>query len=148
MREMRSLLLALRPVALDEAGLVSAIEGICHAYTERLGVRVRADLEPADLPPGIEHAILRVTQEAVANAVRHSGAGLVTVRLGAADGHALLEVADDGRGFDVAGQEKKTAGLGLRAMHDRVAEHGGQLAVTSDPATGTTVRACFPLEGR
>jgi len=152
MREMRSLLLALRPAALDEAGLVSTIEGICHAYTERLGVRVRADLQPADLPPGIEHAILRVTQEAVANAVRHSGAGLVTVRLRGADGHAdgyaLLEVADDGRGFDVAAQEKKTAGLGLRAMRDRVAEHGGQLAITSDPAAGTTVRACFPLEGR
>jgi signal transduction histidine kinase len=148
MREMRSLLLALRPVALDEAGLVAAIEGICHAYTERLGVRVRADLQPVDLPSRIEHAILRVTQEAVANAVRHSGAGLVAVRLGEADGHALLEVADDGRGFDVAAQAAATAGLGLRTMHDRVAEHGGELAITSDPATGTTVRACFPLEGR
>jgi signal transduction histidine kinase len=148
MREMRSLLLALRPAALDEAGLASAIEGICHAYTERLGVLVRADLDPVDLPPGVEHAILRVTQEAVANAVRHSGAGLVTVRLRGGDGHALLEVSDDGRGFDVAVQAAAAAGLGLRTMSDRVAEHGGRLAITSDPATGTIVRACFPLEDR
>ncbi len=86
MREMQSLLLALRPVALEEADLARAIEGVCHAYAERLGVQVRAELDleaarPAVLPPAVEHAILRVTQEAVANAVRHAGTDLVTVRL-------------------------------------------------------------------
>ena len=81
MREMQFLLLALRPVALEEVGLASAIEGVCHAYTERLGVRVRADLEPVALSPALEHAVLRVTQEALANAVRHGEADLVTVRL-------------------------------------------------------------------
>jgi signal transduction histidine kinase len=149
MREMQSLLLALRPVALDEVGLASAIEGICHAYTQRMGVRVRAELEPVTLPPAIEHAVLRVTQEALANAVRHAGADLVTVRLrGDGDGHVLLEVADDGCGFAVAAREADAAGLGLRAMRDRVAEHGGLLAIDSSPGAGTRVRACFPAADR
>jgi signal transduction histidine kinase len=145
MREMQSLLLALRPVALDEVGLASAIEGICHAYTQRMGVRVRTELEPVTLPPAIEHAVLRVTQEALANAVRHSGADLVTVRLRGDDGgRVLLEVTDDGCGFAVGERETAAAGLGLRAMRDRVAEHGGLLAIDSAPGTGTRVRACIP----
>ena len=77
MREMRSLLLALRPAALEEADLVGAIEAVCHAYSERLGIPVRAEvgltgLGAAALPPAMEHAVLRVTQEAVANAARHA----------------------------------------------------------------------------
>lgn len=151
MREMQSLLLALRPVALAEVGLASAIEGICHAYTERMGVPVRAELDPVTLPPAIEHAVLRVTQEALANAVRHAGADLVIVRLqadGGADGSQVaLEVTDDGRGFDVTAREAGSAGLGLRAMRDRVAEHGGRLVIDSAPGAGTRVRACFPVRG-
>jgi signal transduction histidine kinase len=145
MREMQSLLLALRPVALDEVGLASAIEGICHAYTERLGILVTASVEALELGPTVEHAILRVTQEAVANAVRHSGATVITVRLrGAAPEVAELEVTDDGHGFDVAGRESGGGGLGLRAMRDRVAEHGGRIVIESSPDGGTRVRACFP----
>ena len=80
MREMRSLLLALRPAALEEADLSGAIEAVCHAYSERLGIPVRAEvgltgLGAAGLPPAMEHAVLRVTQEAVANAARHAGPG-------------------------------------------------------------------------
>jgi signal transduction histidine kinase len=60
----------------------------------------------------------------------------------------VLEVTDNGRGFDVAAREAGTAGLGLRAMRDRVAEHGGQLAIDSAPGAGTRVRACFPLADR
>ncbi|HMD93985.1 MAG TPA: ATP-binding protein [Trebonia sp.] len=148
MREMQFLLLALRPVALDEVGLASAIEGVCHAYTNRLGVQVRAELEPAALSPALEHAVLRVTQEALANAVRHGEADVITVRLHAEQDYVVLEVTDDGRGFDVAAREAGTAGLGLRAMRDRVAEHGGQLAIDSTPGAGTRVRARFPLAGR
>jgi len=152
MREMQALLLALRPVALDEAGLVRAIEGVCRAYAERLGVQVRAELDPEVPParvlsPGVEHAILRVTQEAVANAVRHSGTDLVAVRLLARQGHVVLEVADEGSGFDVPAQLAGSAGLGLRAMRDRAAEHGGALDIASSPGTGTVVRASFPLVG-
>jgi signal transduction histidine kinase len=148
MREMQSLLLALRPVALDELGLASAIEGICHAYTERAGVEVRAELELAELSPALEHAILRVTQEALANAVRHADADRITVRLRACEDLVVLEITDNGRGFDVAARQETAVGLGLGAMRDRVTEHGGRLSVDSAPGTGTRVRACFPLAAR
>jgi signal transduction histidine kinase len=145
MREMQSLLLALRPVALDELGLASAIEGICHAYAQRLGVRVQAELEPMALPPDLEHALLRVTQEALANAVRHADADRIAVRLSADDGHVRLEVTDNGAGFDVQAEQAGSVGLGLRAMRDRAAEQGGTLLILSAPGAGTTVHAAFPV---
>lgn len=147
MREMQSLLLALRPVALDEVGLASAIEGICDAYRERLGVGIQAELESLALPPALEHAILRVTQEAVANAVRHADASLITIRLRDHVGQdeIVLEVADNGRGFDAGRREAAAGGLGLRAMRDRIAEQGGRLHIDSAPGVGTLVRASFPI---
>jgi signal transduction histidine kinase len=150
LREMRSLLLALRPVALEEADLGRAIEGVCHAYSERLGIPVRSEFElagpgTAALPAAVEHAVLRVTQEAVANAARHADPAQVTVRLQADSGHVDLEVADDGRGFDVAARLAEAGGLGLQTMRDRVTELGGRLTIDSAPGAGTRVRACFPL---
>jgi signal transduction histidine kinase len=150
MREMRSLLLALRPAALEEADLVGAIEGVCHAYSERLGIPVRAEVGPAGpgtatLPPAVEHAVLRVTQEAVANAARHADPGQITVRLQVAAGQVELEVTDDGHGFDVADRRAHASGFGLRTMHDRVTELGGALVIDSAPGDGTRVRARFPL---
>jgi signal transduction histidine kinase len=150
MREMQSLLLALRPVALEEAGLASALEQVCGAYRARLGVEVRAELDPVDLPAALEHAILRVTQEALANAVRHAGARVIRVRLRGEPEQVTLEVADDGRGFD-PGPPLAWAdggGLGLRAMRDRAADQGGQLTIDSAPGAGTVVRACFPRTPR
>jgi signal transduction histidine kinase len=147
---MRSLLLALRPVALEEADLAGAIEGVCHAYSDRLGIAVLAEFEladagPAGLPPAVEHAVLRVTQEAVANAARHASPSHVTVRLHADRSHAWLEVTDDGRGFDLAAEPGDAGGLGLHTMRDRVTELDGRLTIDSTPGAGTRVRACFPL---
>ncbi|GGK82391.1 hypothetical protein Sme01_38190 [Sphaerisporangium melleum] len=71
MREMRALLLELRPVALEDAGLVPAIRKLCHAYQTRLGVAVRASLDEVPLSPAAEHAVLRLTQEALGNAIKH-----------------------------------------------------------------------------
>ncbi len=152
MREMRSLLLALRPVALAEDDLPGALAGVCRSYEERLGIPVSAELDlttvgPGGLPPAVEHALLRVTQEAVGNAARHAGPARITVRLEANGGRAVLEVADDGRGFDVTAPPRDGAGLGLglHTMRDRVTELGGRLTVESGPGAGTRVRASFPL---
>ena len=145
MREMQTLLLALRPVALDEVGLTTALEEICRAYRERLGVDVRAELECPVLPATLEHTIFRVTQEALANAVKHASAEVIRVRLRAGPEQAVLEVADNGCGFDPdRGPVADTGGLGLRAMRDRVTEQQGQLEIDSAPGTGTIVRATFP----
>ncbi len=145
-----SLLLALRPVALEEARLAGAIEGVCRAYSERLGIPVHAEFEPAGLgpaglSPAVEHAVLRVTQEAVANAARHADPGQVTVRLRADSRRVELEIADDGRGFDVPARSADAGGLGLHTMHDRVTELRGRLTIDSAPGAGTRVRACLPL---
>jgi signal transduction histidine kinase len=143
MREMQALLLEIRPVALDELGLAAALQELCAAYRERLGVEVTANLDSLVLPTVLEHAMLRVAQEAIANAVKHADATTVHLRLHAEDGMAVLEVADDGHGFEPA-HESATTGLGLRAMRQRAGEQGGTLHIEPGPGQGTTVRALFP----
>jgi signal transduction histidine kinase len=139
MREMQALLLELRPVALEDAGLVPALEELCRAYETRLGIRVEADLAEVRLDPPAEHAVLRVTQEALGNAVKHGDPRTIGVRLanGAAD--VTLEVSDDGRGFD-PDRVADRHGMGLDLMRERVAELGGVFEVTSSPGQGTSVR--------
>jgi signal transduction histidine kinase len=143
MREMQALLLELQPVALGEAGLAAALEGICRAYRERLGLDVQASVSAVVLPAQAEHAILRVAQEALANAVRHSGASAIRLRLDDSGGEEVtLEVSDNGSGFDPAAGGD--IGLGLGAMRDRAGELGGSLSIESG-AEGTVVRAVFPV---
>ena len=147
MREMQALLLELQPVALGEAGLAVALDGICRAHRDRLGMDVRADVLSVVLPAQVEHAILRVAQEALANAVRHSGAQVIRLRL-YLDGsdNVSVEVSDNGAGFDAARSVTEAGaggGLGLRAMRERVGELGGSLSISSDGG-GTAVRAVFP----
>ncbi len=141
-REMRALLLELRPTALEEKGLVAALTDLCEAYEVRVGVRVRPDLEPVALDPAAEQALFRIAQEGLSNAVRHSEAAEIGVRLRQRGGEAELTVADDGRGFDrdrAAGH-----GLGLKLMAERVRELGGSLAVESRPGRGTELHVLLP----
>jgi signal transduction histidine kinase len=144
MREMQALLLELRPVALGEAGLATALDGICRAHRERLGANVVTELEHLVLPTPVEHAILRIAQEALANAVKHAdgGAGVVRLRLRSDQEKVTLEVADDGAGFDP--RHPPGSGLGLRAMQERVDELGGDLEIDSAPGSSTVIRASFP----
>jgi signal transduction histidine kinase len=142
MHEMQALLLELRPVALEDAGLVPALEELCRAYRERLGVSVDADLDPVELAPPAEHAVLRVVQEALANAVRHAQPNRVRLRLQQQDGQVAVTVSDDGAGFDPARAERHGMGLGL--MRERVAELGGTFQLDSTPGRGTTVRILLP----
>jgi signal transduction histidine kinase len=143
MHEMQALLLELRPVALADAGLVPALEDLCHAYRERLGITVDAELEPVQLGPPAEHAILRVVQEALANAVKHAQPTRVRLRLGHQDGQVAVTITDDGGGFDVARAEQRH-GLGMGLMRERVAELGGTFQLHSTPGQGTSVRVLLP----
>jgi signal transduction histidine kinase len=104
-------------------------------------LEVTARVEPVELDAAGQHAILRVAQEAIANAARHADATAVRLELRAVAGGAVLEVSDDGRGFDVSPGSTPTGGVGLRLMRERVAELGGELVVDSRPGGGTTVRA-------
>jgi signal transduction histidine kinase len=140
LHEMQALLLELRPVALREAGLLPALAELCRAYRDRLGIAVEADLEPIELDPSVEPAVLRVVQEALANAVKHARPSRVVLRArDAGGGRVVVSVCDDGAGFDPA-RAAERHGMGLDLMRERAAELGGELQVESTPGKGTTIR--------
>ena len=140
LHEMQALLLELRPVALREAGLLPALDELCRTYRDRLGIAFEADLEPIRLDPAAEPAVLRVVQEAMANAVKHARPSRVVLRVrDGGEGQAVLSICDDGTGFDPA-RAAERHGMGLDLMRERVAELGGELRLESAPGQGTTVR--------
>jgi signal transduction histidine kinase len=141
LRDMQTLLAELRPASLDGAGLTAALLDICAAYQERLGVAVDASVDDVAVPADVEHALLRVTQEACANAVRHGGARRLAVSLTGLDGQVELVIRDGGSGFDPAAPR---AGSGLAHIRDRVAELGGTVDIDSAPGRGTTLTIRVP----
>jgi signal transduction histidine kinase len=144
-REMQALLLELRPVPGEDVGLTEALDSLCAAYRARLGVEVRADVATLDASPAVEHGVLRLAQEAMANAVRHGGPDTITLEVGQVDGTVHVRVHDDGAGFDAAELDGRPEhGLGLRSMRDRVDELGGRMRVDSTIGEGTTVTVDVP----
>jgi signal transduction histidine kinase len=141
--EMQALLLELRPVALRGAGLVPALRELSQAYRDRLGVTVDADLEPVELDPAAEPHVLRIVQEAFANAAKHARPARIALRLRAEDGRVVVTVTDDGTGFDPADAAGRH-GMGLELMRERVAELGGAFEIESAPGQGTSVRITVP----
>jgi signal transduction histidine kinase len=145
---LRTLVVELRPAALDEYGAAAAIESLAERTSARQGipVEVHADLawergeELARHTPELESTVYRLVQESLTNAVRHAGASRVQIRVTERDGFVEIAVADDGQGFDV---EAKSAGFGLMGMRERVKLAAGTLAIETS-ATGSTVRARLP----
>jgi signal transduction histidine kinase len=142
LRDVQALLVELRPASLDGAGLAPALQEICTAYHHRLGVTVDARLDDVTVPAPVEHALLRITQEACTNAVRHGNARRLTVSMTRQDGHVELAVRDDGTGFDPAAPH---AGSGLTHIRDRVTELGGTVHIDSAPGRGATLTARVPV---
>ena len=142
LRDMQALLIELRPASLDSAGLAPALQEICTTYQDRLGVTVDASLDDVIVPAPVEHALLRITQEACANAVRHGHARQLTVSLARHDGHIELAVRDTGTGFDPAAPH---AGSGLAHIRDRAAELGGTVHIDSAPGRGAALTVRVPV---
>ncbi len=143
--EVRRLVDGLRPAALDQLGLVSALRQRAAQHELSAGddafvwtVDADDDVEP--LPAAVEVAAYRIALEAVTNAVRHSGARACTVTLARDAGDLLVRVQDDGQGL----ADGRPAGVGLVSMRERAEELGGTCIVTSDE-TGTFVAARLPL---
>jgi signal transduction histidine kinase len=136
----------LRPPALDELGLIPAIESHIRSVAEVAGFPVRLDAEPVDgaLSPEAELAVYRIVQEALSNVVRHAGATSAVVRLEREPEQLVVCVEDDGRGFETA-RAHNAGGLGLFGMSERAAYLGGRVDVKSAPGSGTQVRAQIPL---
>ncbi len=142
LRDMQALLIELRPATLDGAGLAPALQEICAAYHDRLGVAVEASLDDVSVSAPVEHALLRITQEACANAVRHGNARRLAISMTRQDGHVELAVRDTGTGFDPA---RPHPGSGLAHIRERVAELGGTLDIDSAPGRGAAVTVRVPV---
>jgi signal transduction histidine kinase len=142
LRDMQALLIELRPASLDGAGLTPALQEICAAYRDRLGVTVDATLDDVSVPAPVEHALLRITQEACTNAVRHGNARRLAVSMTRQDGHVELAVRDSGTGFDPAAPH---AGSGLAHIRDRVTELGGTVEIDSAPGHGAALTVRVPV---
>jgi two-component system sensor histidine kinase UhpB len=145
MDELSGLARQLRPAALDDHGLVPAIDAQVKGFASRAGVEARFETrgDPSRLDDDRQTAIYRVAQEALANVGRHSGAASVEVELAALEGGgAELRVRDDGAGFDPS--SSRNGGLGLEGMAERARLVGGELDVRSAPGAGTQVTLRIP----
>ena len=144
MDELLSLARQLRPAALDDHGLVPAIDAQLKRFAALAGVeaRLEAQGDASALDEDEQTALYRVAQEALANVGRHSGATRVEVALSAGRGRTELSVRDDGRGFDP--REGGGDGLGLKGMAERARVVGGQLNVRSTPGAGTSITFTIP----
>jgi signal transduction histidine kinase len=145
MGELRSLIFELRPASLEAEGLTTTLRKHVEVVRRVSGrdVVLRADGVPR-LDPDAESEVFRVAQEALQNAVRHTDACRIEVRLANGDGRLMLEVSDDGAGFDPADPSLRSRRLGLTSMEERAAALGGALEIESAPGSGTRVRLEVP----
>ena len=147
LRDLQALARGLRPSALDDLGLRAALEALVDELAGSTGVRVESQLgddDPALRPDHAGH-LYRCAQEAVSNAIRHAGAQRIHLALSRRAGEVLLEVRDDGRGFDPA--QPASGGLGLQGLRERAELMGGGLELVAAPGRGTIVRIRVPEVG-
>ncbi|QDY76105.1 GAF domain-containing sensor histidine kinase [Streptomyces qinzhouensis] len=143
--ELRAAVVELRPAALDEDGLVNTLRSQVQVLDRAHSARVTFDtLGLKALPAAQEEALLRVAQEALHNALRHSGAERVDVSLTRRGPGAALSVTDNGKGFDPRTVRRAGRHLGLVSMRDRASGVGGRLRVNSAPGRGTTIEMEVP----
>jgi signal transduction histidine kinase len=141
LKEMRLLVYELRPTALEQDGLLGVLQHRLAAVEERSGVTARLLAEPLqDVSPAVEEALYHITQEALNNALKHAAANSVTVRVCQDSDGIMLEVIDDGIGFNPEAVRGK-GGIGLVSMQERAEQLGGKLDVISAPGAGARVRA-------
>ncbi|HSH77685.1 MAG TPA: GAF domain-containing protein [Herpetosiphonaceae bacterium] len=138
--EMRLLIFELRPPVLDQEGLVAALRARLDCVEGRTSLQTELVVEGVSLlPTRVEQALYRIAQESLNNALRHAHAHHITVSLQQEQHSVVLEITDDGDGFDPARAREK-GGLGLRGMEERAAEVGGRLDLYTAPGAGTSVR--------
>jgi PAS domain S-box-containing protein len=131
---------------LEYLGVVAGIKSWCKEFGERQRMEVDFSSDvPTPIPLEIGISLFRVVQEAVHNAVKHSGVKHFDVQLWASSGEIHLTVSDFGVGFD-SDTAMKGSGLGLASMRERMRLSGGELSITSQPKRGTTIHARVPFK--
>jgi signal transduction histidine kinase len=144
LQDVRRLAVELRPSALDDFGLVPAVERLTETFREQSGLRVDLETQLGEerLPSEAETTLYRVIQEALTNVVKHSAAKRVSILLQRKNSAVVAVVEDDGAGFDPS--DTRADAIGLSGMRERVSLAGGRLQVESSPGAGTTVVAEVP----
>ena len=149
-QEIRRILAALSPAALDELGLPAALRQLAARFSRVSAARIEAHV-PAlrSRPPrAIETVLYRIAQECFHNAARHAEASRIKLSLRAADSWLELSVADNGRGFEPASALTRPDSFGLAGMRERVELLGGRLRIRSAPGRGTAISVRLPLLGK
>lgn len=148
LKEIRRLIFDLRPMSLDEIGLVTALRQYTAKYEERHRIRaeVRARGEERRLPVSLETALYRIVQEALTNIWKHARASRASVIVTFECGRCIVQVADDGVGFDVSAVGPNLQGehLGIAGIRERAEMIGGTLRIASAPGAGTTLLVTVP----
>ena len=145
MQELLTLARQLRPTALDDLGLKAALASHVTDLGRQSGIETAFECEGdiASVPQEVQIVAYRVAQEALSNAIRHSGARHLKVRLARQNGSFELDVGDDGHGFTF---DDSSTGLGLPGMRERALLVNGDLQVTSRADSGTSVRLRVPID--
>ena len=147
LREMRLLLFQMQPQGL-EGGFLNGINARLDLVERRLGIQATCQIDDTiTLSPEVEGTLFRIALEALNNSLKHAQASHVHISLEQADGAIVMEVGDDGLGFDYTSQSQTAhfTGMGLQNMHVRAAELGGKLEIISSPGNGTRVRLVCDL---
>ena len=148
--ELRRFIYDLRPVKLQELGLVGAIEYWVHEVTAERTIKIEVEVkgEPRTLTPVAEACLYRVAKESTSNVVKHAEADHAKITVAYEPDSVVLTIADDGRGFErqvVADISDFGQGIGLRSVEERVRRERGELQVVSSPGNGTRVQVRLPV---
>jgi signal transduction histidine kinase len=143
---------ALQPKILDHAQLPEVLTHLAEQWSleHRVAASVTITGAPCPLRPEIEVILLRVAQEALTNAGKHAHASTVTITLSYMEDEIMLDVQDDGCGFDLDVLPislEPMSGFGLQALRERVERVGGMLSIESTPGEGTTIAVALSLMG-
>jgi PAS domain S-box-containing protein len=145
LKEMRLLVYELQPSTLGSGGLAEAIQRRLDSVEEHSGMQTKFIIEnEIDIPKPVEIELFGLAQEALNNSIKHGAATSVAVQLAERDGFIILEICDNGKGFDTKLAENKH-GTGLISMNERVNNLGGHIKMTSAPGEGTCIQAIIPI---
>ncbi len=150
LEEVQRMVRDLRPSLLDDIGLISAIDWYSEMRLKQLGMQVNLEIGGTErrLPTEVETTIFRLAQEAISNVAKHSGAENVNIALDFRDKSVIVEIEDDGRGFDdreALAPNPNNGSFGLVGMYERIDLFGGKLLIDSRPGEGTSVRIELPV---
>lgn len=142
-KQMRALIAQLRPMELVGKTLAEALDQWFPDYCRQNNLKGMKDLDlQGDISEAKEHQLFLITQEAMANIVKHAGANLVSLSLREGQHQVVLSISDDGQGF--SSTEQKPGSYGLTTMRERAEKLGGQVEIISKPGAGTTIRVHIP----